>query len=130
MRSSLACVRRPRVMPSMRSEKETAALEDMLEHIDVALQWAQGSSVDSLYHDLMRLYAIIRCLEIISEASRRLSHELKGRHPSIRWRQMADAGNVYRHKYEDVLPRRILKELHDDLPPLRAVIEEELRVKQ
>jgi uncharacterized protein with HEPN domain len=112
----------------MRSDsKETAALEDMREHIDLALEFAQGGSVDSLCHDLRSLYAIIRCLEIISEASRRWSDELKARHPHIPWRQMAAAGNVYRHKYEDVLPRRILKELHDDLPPLRAVIKEELR---
>jgi len=43
-----------------------------------------------------------RCLEIISEASRRLPSSLKERHPSIDWKRMAGAGNVYRHDYEDV----------------------------
>jgi uncharacterized protein with HEPN domain len=42
-------------------------------------------------------YAVIRSLEIISEASRRLSDELKARHPGIPWREMAAAGNFYRH---------------------------------
>jgi len=74
----------------------------------------------------MPLYAVIRCLEIISEASRRLSDELKGRHAHIPWREMAAAGNFYRHKYEDVLPQRVWKTLQEDLPPLRAVIEKEL----
>jgi len=42
------------------------------------------------------------------------------------WREMAAAGNFYRHNYEDVLPRRAWKTLHEDLPPLRAAIEQEL----
>src|SRR5215207_4329882 len=53
------------------------------------------------------IYAVTRCLEIISEASRRLPEELKARHPSIAWKQMAGAGNVYRHDYEDVAARYV-----------------------
>jgi uncharacterized protein with HEPN domain len=45
---------------------------------------------------------VTRCLEIISEASRRLPDDLKARHPAIAWKQMAAAGNIYRHDYEDV----------------------------
>ena len=74
----------------------------------------------------MPLYAVARCLEIISEASRRLSDELKARHPQMPWREMASAGNVYRHSYEDVLPRRVWKTMREELPPLRAAIEREL----
>ncbi len=76
--------------------------------------------------DLMPLYAAIRCLEIISEASRRLSDELKARHPQMPWREMAAAGNFYRHSYEDVLPQRVSRTVHDDLPPLRRLIVREL----
>jgi len=47
----------------------------------------------------------------------------------ISWREMAAAGNFYRHNYEDVLPRRVWKTLREDLPPLRAVIEHELGVQ-
>jgi uncharacterized protein with HEPN domain len=72
------------------------------------------------------LYAIVRCLEIISEASRRLSAELKARHSQIPWPEMAAAGNFYRHKYENVLPERVWKTLQDDLPALRTAIEQEL----
>jgi len=83
-----------------------------------ALRMAKPSKV--LRDDLMRLYAIICSLEIISEASRRLSDELKTRHPDIPWREMAAAGNFYRHNYEDVTPRRVWKTLKEDLSPLRA----------
>ena len=83
-------------------------------------------SYDVLHDDLRTLYAITRCLEIISEASRRLPDELKARHPSIQWRDMAAAGNIYRHEYEDVAVRGVWDTLIYHLPPLLIVIEYEL----
>lgn len=54
------------------------------------------------------------------------SDELKARHPQIGWKQMAGAGNVYRHDYEDVSAHFVWNTVHDALPPLRSVVEEEL----
>ena len=110
----------------MRSERERGALRDILHHVVLAERFAQDRSVENLRNDLMPLYAVTRCLEIISEASRRLSDELKARHPQVPWREMAAAGNFYRHSYEDVLPHRVWKTLREDLPPLRAAIVQEL----
>ncbi|WP_348637543.1 HepT-like ribonuclease domain-containing protein [Bradyrhizobium sp. ISRA443] len=67
-----------------------------------------------------------RCLEIISEASRRLPADLKARHPGIVWKQMAGAGNVYRHDYEDVAAQFVWDTVELALPPLRAVVEQEI----
>jgi uncharacterized protein with HEPN domain len=106
----------------MLSEKERGALR----HIDLAERFAHGHSYESLRDNLQALYAVIRSLEIISEASRLLSDGLKSRHTAIPWREMAAAGNFYRHDYEDVTPRRVWKTLHEDLPPLRAAVDQEL----
>jgi uncharacterized protein with HEPN domain len=40
---------------------------------------------------------------------------------------MAAAGNFFRHEYDAVTPARVWKTLREALPPLRAVVEEELR---
>jgi uncharacterized protein with HEPN domain len=37
------------------------------------------------------------------------------------------AGNVYRHDYEDVAAELVWDTLQQALPPLRAVVEEELK---
>ncbi len=74
----------------------------------------------------VRSYAVTRCLEIISEASRRLPESLKARHSSIAWRQMAAAGNFYRHDYEDVAARFVWETVQRDLPDLRTVVADEL----
>jgi uncharacterized protein with HEPN domain len=39
---------------------------------------------------------------------------------------MAGAGNVYRHDYEDVAAQIVWETVQRALPPLRAVIEEEI----
>jgi uncharacterized protein with HEPN domain len=101
-------------------------LDDMRYHITLARTFAEGMSYDVFCGDLRTTYAVTRCLEIISEASRRLPDELKARHPAIQWRDMAGAGNVYRHQYEDVAAREVWDTLRLHLPPLLAVIEGEL----
>jgi uncharacterized protein with HEPN domain len=111
----------------MPSKRDSATLREMLRHIELAEKFALDRSYENLRDDPMPLFAVIRCLEVISEASRRLSDELKARHSQIPWREMAAAGNFYRHEYEDVLPERVWKTLQQDLPVLRAVIVQEFK---
>ena len=102
------------------------ALRDILRHIDLVTAFVAGFDRAAFFDDVRTVYAVTRCLEVISEASRRLPDELKARHPSIAWRQMAGAGNVYRHDYEDVAAQYVWDTVQLALPPLRTVVEEEL----
>jgi uncharacterized protein with HEPN domain len=77
-------------------------LSDIQYHAKLAQHFVAGIDYETFRDDLMRFHAVTRCLEIISEASRRLPDEMKARHPSIAWKEMAAAGNIYRHDYEDV----------------------------
>jgi uncharacterized protein with HEPN domain len=101
-------------------------LNDIQHHIAMAQGFVAGMSYDTFRGDLRTTYAVIRCLEIISEASRRLPDDLKARHPSIAWKNMAGAGNIYRHDYEDVAASFVWVVLEDHLPALRVVVEGEL----
>src|SRR5471032_295122 len=96
-----------RLTRSMPSRTVETALRDILHHIDLATRFATDFSRVAFTQDTKTVYAVTRCPEIISEASRRLPDDLKSRHPSIAWKQMAGAGNVYRHDYEDTLPRNM-----------------------
>ena len=113
----------------MRSDPDVDALSDILHNIELAQQFTRSLQFDEVRDDLMRVYAATRCLEIISEASRRLSDTLKARHPGIPWREIAGAGNIYRHDYEDVAATRLWDTVRLALPPLRAIVEQELNSK-
>jgi uncharacterized protein with HEPN domain len=110
----------------MRSKAPDTALRDILHHIELATVFAQGLEQADFITDLRTVYAVTRCLEIISEASRRLPEAVKAKHPHIPWKQMAAAGNIYRHDYEDVAARYVWNTLTRDLPALRIVIVQEI----
>jgi len=112
-------------MPSEGSEIRRW-LNDIRYHIDLAQRFAAEVEYEAFRDDLMRFHAVTRCLEIISEASRRLPDAMKARHPSIAWQEMASAGNVYRHDYEDVAASFVWVTLRDHLPRLMVVVDHEL----
>ena len=111
----------------MLSDIERDALEDIRNNIDRAMQFVCGLDLEGFLADLKSFYAATRCLEIISEASRRLSPAFKERFPEIPWKDVAGSGNIYRHNYEDVLERRVWQTIHEALPPLQALIEVQLK---
>ncbi len=111
-------------MPSRQSD---TAPRDILHHIELATNFSTGFDRDSFQRDIKTVYAVTRCLEIISEASRRLPDDPKARHSAIGWKQMATAGTVYRHDYEDVAAEFVWETVERALPPLRRAIEAELR---
>ncbi|PZA10906.1 hypothetical protein DNX69_16330 [Rhodopseudomonas palustris] len=110
----------------MRSDATDVALRDIQHHIELAIEFSRGLTETEFKSDLRTVYAVTRCLEIISEASRRVPEEVKQRHAAIPWKQIAGSGNVYRHDYEDVAAQMIWDTIHRALPALKAVVTEEL----
>ena len=113
-------------MPSSPSERERDACFDIVANARRAEGFVAGFSFATFAADERTHYAVVRCLEIISEASRRLSAETKGRHPDVPWRQIADAGNAYRHGYHRVTLDIVWLTVHDELPALVAACRAEL----
>ena len=112
--------------PSLLFESEGDALEDIRNNIARAFRFVHGLDLDGFLRDDKTFYAATRCLEIISEASRRLTPAFKQRHPEIAWKDVAGSGSIYRHNYGDVLERRIWQTIHEALPSLRGVVDTEL----
>jgi uncharacterized protein with HEPN domain len=111
-------------MPSDASA--ATALRDMEHHIALATQFVAGLDYDAFRNDIRTVFAVTRCLEVISEASRRLPDDMKTRHPSVAWKNMAGAGNVYRHDYEDVAAKLVWDTVQLALPPLRDIVAREI----
>jgi uncharacterized protein with HEPN domain len=111
----------------MPSKGATGVLQDIARQIRLAQSFVEGLSFDGFQADRRTVYAVIRCLEIILEASRRLPDDLKARNPEIPWAGMAGAGNVYRHDYEDVADDMVWRTVQNSLPPLLAIVDEELK---
>jgi len=110
----------------MLSRSERQRLDDIREYILLARSFASKMTAEHFAADPRTFLAVTRCLEIISEASRHLSPELKGRYPALPWGRIAGAGNIYRHGYELVDAATVWNTLQNALPPLLAMLEAEL----
>ena len=110
-------------MPSRAVEER---LVDIQSHIRLAQQFTEGLTIEEFAATPQALLATIRCLEVISEATRHIPAEIKSRHPALPWVQIAGSGNVYRHDYPVVRPDVILTTVRDALPELLTAVEAEL----
>lgn len=118
------CGRRRNATRCMPSDPQ-AALADIAEHIHLARLWCAPHSLESFSEDRKTFYAVTRCLSVISEAVKRLPPAMQARHPDLPWRQIRDAGNVYRHQYDDVLERDVWDTVQYHLGGLERVVEAE-----
>jgi uncharacterized protein with HEPN domain len=106
----------------MPSESSKFALFDIRDNILFAQGFVAGLTYEGFTASRLRFYAATRALELISEASRRLPDEVRERHSHLPWRDIRDAGNFYRHRYDNVAESFVWDTVHDDLPALLSVV--------
>jgi uncharacterized protein with HEPN domain len=97
-----------------------------VEAIELIRSEIAGVTLEAFEPDKRKRWLVERGIEIISEAIRHLSFDLKSRHPEIRWPKVAGIGNVLRHEYEHVAHDVLWHVVRDDLPPRERVCREEL----
>jgi uncharacterized protein with HEPN domain len=110
----------------MPSKRAAIALFDIRDNVRLAQEFAAGLSLDTFKADRRTFYAVTRCLEIISEAARRLPAALRDRHSELPWRAIMGVGNVYRHDYDNVAEEFVWRTVNQSLEPLLAMIESEI----
>lgn len=64
-------------------------LRHIKEEADFILQYTLAKPKDEVVDDAVLCRAIIRSLEIIGEASKKLDEEFRSSHPEIEWKKMA-----------------------------------------
>ena len=98
-------------------------LRDILEAITEIEGMLAGNSLDMFAADKMRRMATERYLEVVCEATRGLTEDVKREAPDIEWQRMIDFGNLLRHAYHITDVEIGWDIIQNHLPPLRSFVE-------
>jgi uncharacterized protein with HEPN domain len=104
--------------------REINYLLDVLEAARLLQMFVEDVDWDTFEKDLMRRAAVMRQLEIMGEAARRLSEETRLELSEIPWRQIIGMRNRLIHGYDDVDLAIVWDSVQNDLPPLIAQLEQ------
>jgi len=98
--------------------RDDTYLVDILESSKMALTYVSGKSWDEFYEDTQCQDAVVRRIEIIGEAARRVSQETREKHPQIPWREMTSMRNLVIHEYDVVDINQVWDTVQNKIPPL------------
>ena len=104
-------------------------LEDILEAAKKIECYLQGASFQEFAGDSMRVDAVLRNLEIIGEAVKRIPSQVKESNPDIEWRKIAGLRDIVIHEYFGVDLEIIWDVVQNKLPDLRRTVVRMLEVE-
>lgn len=101
-------------------------LTHMVESARRAVRIASGLTAAALAADEVRMLAVVKSIEIIGEASTKVSDATRHRLPAIDWQGVRQMRNRLIHGYDAIDPDRVWDALSIDVPPLISELESAL----
>ena len=77
-------------------------IDDIATEIDNIRIFTEGMTFDQFATDTKTAYAVVRSLEIIGEATKSISDDIRAKYPEVPWRKMAGMRDKLAHDYISV----------------------------
>jgi len=98
-------------------------IEHILQSIERIESYIEGKDHNSFSEDYMTQDAVVRQLEVIGEATKRISEELRSLNPRVPWSDMAGMRDVLVHDYIDVDIDIVWKTSTDSINKLKSLLQ-------
>ena len=103
-------------------KRDKAYLKHILDAISNIEKFIEGVNKENFLSNVEKQYAVLRGLEIIGEATKNLSEELKKKHPNIPWKEIAGMRDKLIHQYFGVNLDLVWETIKTELPELKNQI--------
>lgn len=97
---------------------DAQALREMVDNARKALAAASSRTRSDLEGDWLGTYAIVLALQIVGEAARRVSEDLRSGHPEVPWSRIVGFRNRVVHGYDRWNLDRVWEIVQEDVPAL------------
>lgn len=93
-------------------------LDDIRRSMEFARSFISIITYDEFQNDEKTQYAVIRCLEVIGEAMKRLPQDFRDRHPNVPWKMMTGMRDRLIHGYDVVDSDLVWIAVSKSIPPV------------
>jgi uncharacterized protein with HEPN domain len=104
-------------------KQDEVFIRHILDEIDFLIDSSKGLEYDGLIKDETLKRAFVRSLEVIGEAAKNISSELRQKHPDIEWRELTGLRDKLIHKYFGVKWEIVWDVVKSKIPQLKERIE-------
>jgi uncharacterized protein with HEPN domain len=111
----------------MKDRDYTDYIRDILISIQDVEEFTTGITFEDFLKDKKTIKAVIRSLEVLGEASKKIPDEVRNRYPSVPWKRMAGMRDKLIHEYFGVDLEIVWTVAKKELPPVKSSIEELVR---
>ncbi|HET8737152.1 MAG TPA: DUF86 domain-containing protein [Pricia sp.] len=95
-------------------------INDILEQISDIEEFLFEVTEEVFLQSKLRQKAVIRCFEIIGEATKKVNHEFRTKHDGIPWNKMAGFRDVLIHDYDRIESEIVWDTVQKELPRLKS----------
>jgi uncharacterized protein with HEPN domain len=103
--------------------RDLSYLTDILESAKTVISYLSNISIEEFYKNGILQDAVIRRIEIIGEASSRVSEVSQKKYPDLPWREMKGMRNLLIHEYDVIDIDEVWNTVKNELPKLIKQIE-------
>jgi len=103
--------------------RDLSYLLDILLHARDARDFTAGIDKETFFSDHKTQAAVVRCLEVMGEAVKRLRADVQNTHPDIPWSKMAKMRDVLIHAYDRVNLDIVWDTVRDNIPAIISALE-------
>ncbi len=98
-------------------------LQDILVSIDETAEFTREISYNEFIEDRKTINAVVRSLEVLGEAAKRIPDDLREKAPGVPWKYMAGMRDKLIHEYFSVDLSIVWNVIKTELPPIRPAIQ-------